>query len=95
MSEELTFDDLAEPHGFELGKLAGLTWRDVSDHAAEVAREDGDVWYRGRFVCTVWNAEAGGDQVNEAGETMSDDDVLAACRQIDADILGQHAGIRP
>lgn len=71
-------------NGFSIGKLTGLDWQEICGHAAEVAREDGDVYYRGRFVCTVFNDDGGGDTLNEAGEPITDAQVQAAIDEIDS-----------
>lgn len=76
-------DKIAVPDGFQIGRVKGLTWNSVCGYAAEVTKRNGDVYYRGEFVCTVWNDEDGGDQVNANGRRMSDDAVLRAVRAID------------
>lgn len=70
-------------HGFAIGKLTGLTWREVDNYAAELSRSDGDVYYRELFVCTVYNDENGGDTVDADGIHMTDERVQACIDEID------------
>lgn len=75
-------------HGFEMGTESGLEWRDIEANAAEATRDDGDVWYRGLYLCTVYNYEHGDHMTDEAVQQAIDvidrlvaaaPDLLAAC----------------
>jgi len=75
-------------HGFSVGCLAGLSWGSVGGYAAELSRETGDVYYRGEYVCTVYNDEDGGDQIGATGQRISDAGVQRKCRRIDRELDG-------
>jgi len=78
--------NVAHKHGFSTGNggcLTGLSWGSVGGYAAELSRENGDMYYRGRYVCTVWNDEDGGDQTNARGHRITDAGVQRKCRRID------------
>ena len=70
-------------NGFELGQLDDLSWGEIEGRAAETTRDDGDVCYRGRFLCTVFNDERGGDILDEHGRSMTDEQVQASINAMD------------
>lgn len=74
----------AHSNGFSLGKLTGLTWEEIEGHAAETVQADGDVSYRGKYLCTVFNDSDGGDVLDGDGNPMSDDAVQSAIIAIDS-----------
>ena len=83
---------VACPGEFSTGNgqcLTGLGWMSVEGYAAELTRDNGDVYYRDRYVCTVWNDEDGGDMVGLNGNRMTDAGVRRKCRRIDRELEGE------
>ena len=70
-------------NGFQIGALSGLTWNEIEGHAGQVGRQNGDVWYCGKYLCTAFNDEDGGDIVNADGRPMTDNDIQVAIEAID------------
>jgi len=78
--------NVARKHGFSTGAdgcLTGLSWGSVGSYAAELSRENGDVYYRGQYVCTSFNDADGGDQIGANGRRITDAGVQRKCRRID------------
>lgn len=70
-------------NGFSVAKLSGLTWNEIEGYAAELSRNDGNVTYRAKYLCTVYNDADGGDILDADGETMTDTQVQSAIDDID------------
>ena len=83
--------DAQHPNGFSFGKLTDLDWDDIEGYAAEADRDNGDVHYRGQFLCTAYNDADGGDIEDIDGNHMSDEQVQARINEIDTS-LGQTGG---
>ena len=73
----------ARPDEFGMGKLDDLTWAAIEGYAGEVSRDDGEVTYRGEFLCVAYNDADGGDIEDDDGTPMTDEQVQARIREID------------
>ena len=74
---------------FAIGQLVDLSYSEVEGHAAELTHDQGDVFYRGCFVATMFNDEGGGDVLDQEGQPMSDEQVQARIDVIDTDCEGR------
>ena len=70
---------------FSIGKLDGLTWDEIAGHSAEVGLEDGEVLYRGQFLCFAFNDADGGSTLDGRHEPMTDLAVQLRIDEIDRD----------
>jgi len=77
--------DVVEPESYRIGESDDCDWSEIEGRAAECGREDGDVTYRGVYICTAWNDEDGGDIVDADGNPMTEKDIANVCRKIDTE----------
>ena len=73
----------AQPNGFSVGKCCGYTWDECESACCEWTRENGDVRYRGEYLCTMYNDADGGDIVGATGRHLSDATVQRKIAKID------------